>query len=161
MGKAKTSICLILVLISSIMFNTISFSAAKNPSISRTKASVYVGATTKIKISNANKSVKWSSGNSKVVKITKKSGSKNCTATIKGIKKGSAVITAKVGNKKYKCVVIVKKKTTKSATVYVTSTGKKYHSRKSCPTLSRSKNISAISLSTAKSQGYGPCKVCN
>ena len=43
-------------------------------------------------------------------------------------------------------------------TVYVTRTGKKYH-RDSCRYLSKSKI--PISLSDAKSNGYGPCSVCN
>jgi methylphosphotriester-DNA--protein-cysteine methyltransferase len=43
-------------------------------------------------------------------------------------------------------------------TVYVTNTGKKYHTG-SCSYLSKSKI--AISLSDAKAQGYGPCSRCN
>ena len=43
------------------------------------------------------------------------------------------------------------------ATVYITDTGSKYHSS-GCRYLSKSKH--AISLSSAKSQGYGPCSVC-
>ena len=46
----------------------------------------------------------------------------------------------------------------KDATVYVTKTGKKYH-RDGCRYLSKSQI--PISLSNAKTQGYGPCSVCN
>ncbi|BDF57836.1 hypothetical protein CE91St36_06530 [Christensenellaceae bacterium] len=43
-------------------------------------------------------------------------------------------------------------------TVYITDTGAKYH-RGSCSSLKKSKH--AISLSEAKSSGYGACKKCN
>jgi hypothetical protein len=43
-------------------------------------------------------------------------------------------------------------------TVYITASGKKYHTG-SCKYLSKSKI--AISLSAAKAQGYTPCSVCN
>lgn len=46
----------------------------------------------------------------------------------------------------------------KSQTVYITRTGKKYH-RSGCRYLSRSCN--SISLSSAKSNGYSACSVCN
>ena len=45
-----------------------------------------------------------------------------------------------------------------SYTVYITNTGKKYH-RSSCSYLKKSK--SAISVSSAKAQGYTPCSRCN
>lgn len=162
MTKRKFSICLILVLISSIMFGTVSFNATKRPTISKTSTSIYVGSTTTIKVKNASKTVKWSSSNSSVAKIIKKSGNHNFKVTVKGVKKGSATITAKVGNKSLKCRVTVKTKSKpRPALVYITPTGQKYHSTKNCPTLSRSKTISAISLAEAKSRGYDPCKVCH
>lgn len=47
---------------------------------------------------------------------------------------------------------------TQSKTVYITNTGTKYHSS-SCSYLKKSKK--AISLNSAKSQGYTPCSKCN
>lgn len=47
---------------------------------------------------------------------------------------------------------------TSETTVYVTSSGKKYH-RSGCQFLSKSKIT--ISLTDAKSQGYTPCSVCD
>lgn len=44
--------------------------------------------------------------------------------------------------------------------VYTTRTGSKYHSRKSCPTLSRSRVIYSKTLSEAKAEGLDACKVC-
>ena len=46
----------------------------------------------------------------------------------------------------------------KSTTVYITNTGAKYH-RSWCSYLRRSKI--AISLSSAKNEGYTPCSRCN
>jgi hypothetical protein len=47
---------------------------------------------------------------------------------------------------------------TKEQTVYITKTGKKYHTA-SCRYLSKSKI--PISLKDAKANGYTPCSVCN
>lgn len=47
--------------------------------------------------------------------------------------------------------------TSNSQTVYITDTGEKYH-RSSCSSLSKSKH--AISLSSARAQGYTPCARC-
>ena len=45
--------------------------------------------------------------------------------------------------------------------VYTTETGTKYHSRKSCPGLSRAKAIYESTLSAAKSEGLGACSKCH
>ncbi len=45
------------------------------------------------------------------------------------------------------------------ATVYVTPSGTKFH-RQSCPTLSRSKKVIAMSRSDAERSGRGACKDC-
>ena len=47
-----------------------------------------------------------------------------------------------------------------SSTVYYTPNGKKYHSTPNCPTLSRSRNVYAASLSDARASGRTACKVC-
>lgn len=46
-----------------------------------------------------------------------------------------------------------------SRTVYVTQTGKKYHSA-DCRTLSRSKNLIQLNIEEAKKRGYTACGVC-
>ena len=43
--------------------------------------------------------------------------------------------------------------------VYITASGGKYHI-KSCRTIKRSKSITSITIKSAKSRGYKPCKVC-
>lgn len=89
--------------------------AAKKPSIAK-KTSVEVGKKVVVKVKNATKktTVKWSTSNKKVAKITKqvKKGAK-ASATVQGVKKGTAKIKAviKAGKKSYKatCKVTVKK----------------------------------------------------
>lgn len=48
-----------------------------------------------------------------------------------------------------------------SNTVYITNTGKKYHSYKSCPGLARAKTIIESTLSSAKSSGLTACSKCH
>lgn len=61
------------------------------------------GKTVTLKLKNNKKKIKWSSSNKKVATVTKK-------GKVKGKKVGKATITAKVGKKKYKCKINVKKK---------------------------------------------------
>lgn len=84
--------------------------AAKKMSLKKT-ASVTVGKTTTLTVKNATKNVKWSTNKKKVVKIVKASGKKKATVKIKGMSKGTATITAKIGKKKLTCKVTVKKAT--------------------------------------------------
>ena len=52
------------------------------------------------------------------------------------------------------------KKSGGDITVYVTASGKKYHSDKGCSGLRRANNIYSKSLADAKSAGYTPCNIC-
>lgn len=83
-------------------------SAASKPSLSKKAVTVQKGRSTTIKLKNAGKKVVWKSSNSKIVKVVKKKGKYRNVATIKGLKKGKATITAKLGKKSYKCRVTVK-----------------------------------------------------
>lgn len=93
--------------------NTSSEAAAKKPTLTK-KVTVTVGKTKKVKVTSkkAVKKTTWSLNKKgkKVVKITKKAKK---SATLKGLKKGTATLTAKikVGKKTYKktCKVTVKK----------------------------------------------------
>ena len=67
-----------------------------------TKATVTAGYTVKLKVTGTNKKVKWSSSNTRIATVGR-------TGKVKGIKPGKATITAKVGKKKYRCAVTVKK----------------------------------------------------
>ena len=116
--------------------------------LNTTKKTLKVGKTYTLKISGTKKKVKWSSSKKSVATVSSK-------GKITAKKKGTATITAKVGNKKYNCKITVVNNS--SSTVYITKTGKKYH-RSGCSYLRKSKI--KTTLSKAKSRGYTPCKRC-
>lgn len=101
--------CLVIVIafaISSGIFsvsNVTTVEAAGKVRINKKKVTIYTGKTVKLKIKGTTKRAKWISSNKKVATVNKK-------GQVKGKKAGKATITAKVGKKKYKCKVIVKKK---------------------------------------------------
>lgn len=156
----KVHISIVFLLIACFL-STTNISAKSTPKINHKSYNITISSTVTLKISNANTNVKWSSNKPSVAKIIRKSGSKSYKAKIKGLKAGTAKITANLGNKKLVCTIKVKaKKKNTSVTVYVTPTGYKYHRTKGCPTLSRSKTIYSYSLNKAISSGYKPCKKC-
>ncbi len=69
-------------------------------SLNQKEKTLVVGDTYQLKISGAKKSIKWSSTNSKIVKVNKK-------GLIMAKKPGTAVIKAKVSGKTYRCKVTV------------------------------------------------------
>ena len=75
----------------------------EEPQISKKSVSVSVGKTTALKVNGTKQKVKWSSNNKKIATVSGK-------GVVKGVKKGTATITAKVSNKKYTCKVTVKEK---------------------------------------------------
>lgn len=85
--------------------------AATKPKLSKTKITMTVGQSKKLKVKGISKKrakcIKWKSSSKKVVTVTK-------TGKIKARKAGKATITAKVGKKKLKCKVVVKRKHKKS-----------------------------------------------
>ena len=68
------------------------------------KLTLYKGQKKQLKIKGTKKKAKWSSNKKSVVSVDKK-------GKITAKKKGNAIITAKVGKKRYKCKVTVKVKT--------------------------------------------------
>ena len=76
--------------------------AASSIKISKKKKTLRVGDKYTLKITGTSKKVKWSSSNKKVATV-------NSKGKVKAKKKGTATITAKVGGKKYKCKITVKK----------------------------------------------------
>lgn len=93
------------------VFPATQVNAATKPKLSKTKITMTVGQSKKLKVKGISKKrakrIKWKSSKKKVVTVTK-------TGKIKARKAGKAVITAKVGKKKLKCKVTVKKKRKKS-----------------------------------------------
>ena len=110
MAKLKKLCAIVLVIVLAFSVTPDSVFAAKKAKISKTKATIYVGKTNKLKVKNNKKKVKWSTSNKKVAKVSKK-------GKVKGIKAGKATITAKVGKKAYKCKIKVKKKRNKKSNI--------------------------------------------
>ena len=81
--------------------------AAVKPKLSKTKLSLTIGKTAKLKVKKYKGTVKWSSNKKKVAAVSKK-------GVVKAKKKGNATITAKAGKKKLKCKVTVKAAVTKN-----------------------------------------------
>ena len=100
--KLKLVICLsIACLIMSSM--PIDVVIAKSIKLSSKSVTLYVGKTKTIKLKGTTKKPKWSSSKKSVATVSKK-------GKITAKKQGTAVITAKLGEKKYSCKVKVKKK---------------------------------------------------
>ena len=88
-----------MILTSASIAQTDTVSAAKLK-LSKTKATLTVGKTLKLKVKGAKK-VKWSSNNSRVASVSSK-------GVVKAKRVGSAKITAKVKKKKLTCKITVK-----------------------------------------------------
>lgn len=96
------TLVLVVTMIPSVQINV----QAKNKmKLNKKKVTLYVGKKVKLKVKNKNikGKIKWKSTNKKVAVVTKK-------GRVKAKKQGKATIIAKVGKKKLKCKIIVKKK---------------------------------------------------
>ena len=102
LGGLLVSLALILSL---VITSTVTASAATTK-INKRKASLNEGYTITLKVSNTSKKVTWTTSSKKIATV-KSTGTK--TAKVTGKTPGKATITAKVGDKKFKCVVTVKK----------------------------------------------------
>lgn len=76
--------------------------AASKVKLNKTKMTLYIGKPQTLKITGTSKTVTWSSSDKNVATVSKK-------GKVTGKSTGKATITAKVGKKKYKCSVTVKK----------------------------------------------------
>ncbi len=77
------------------------FTAQAASAINKTKATIYNGKTLQLKVTGTTKTVRWSSSDNKVAKVSQK-------GLVTAKKVGSATITAKVGGRKLNCKVTVK-----------------------------------------------------
>lgn len=93
--------------------------------LNKSKLSLYVGKKAKLKVKGTKKKVVWKTSKKKIATVSKK-------GVVRAKKKGKAMITAKVAEKKLRCKVTVKKKTTPKPTKSVVVTPK--------PTTSGNKN---------------------
>jgi len=77
------------------------FAAQAAAAISKTKVTMYNGKKLTLKVTGTTKTVKWSSTNTKVAKVSQK-------GVVTAVKVGKATINAQVGTRKLSCVVTVK-----------------------------------------------------
>ena len=107
--KGIKSLALLLALILTIGFSPVTNVEAKAaPRLNYRKVTLVQGKKKRLKVKNLKKGrkVKWYSTKKSVATVNKK-------GIVKAKKKGKAYIVAKVGKKKYRCKVIVKKKVSK------------------------------------------------
>ena len=109
MKKSKPIISLAVALATMLtVFSSFSVNAA-SPKLSKTKKSLFVGNSFTLTLKNVSKKFSWITSNKNVAKIVSVNSKKH-SVKIKGIAKGKATITAKVGKTKYTCKVTVKEK---------------------------------------------------
>lgn len=167
MQRMKKVLAALLLIV--MVMPTVSTQAAK-VKLNKTKISICIKDTYTLKVKNTKKKVKWSTSKKSVVTVTSK-------GKITGKKAGSATITAKIGTKKYRCKVTVRKaalnKTSKTLRVGDTyklsvkdSQAKKKWttSNSKIASVSSSGTVSAKKIGTATikvkvSSGYLSCKV--
>ena len=108
MNKMKRILTIVLTLaliVTMMPMNLTNVNAKSTTRLSSKKIVLQVGKTKKLKVKNKPAGVKvvWKSSKKKVATVSKK-------GKVKAKKPGKTTITAKVGKKKYKCKVIVKRK---------------------------------------------------
>ena len=101
----KNKWILFVVMLITIVTMPMTANAAK-VKLNKKKATITVGSTVLLTVNGTQKRVKWSSSNNKVATVSKK-------GKVKGKKVGKAIITAKIGKKKLKCKITVKKDNSK------------------------------------------------
>lgn len=101
--KKYTTRILGLLLAISLLLGPVNTSAKTKPlRLNKTKVSITTGTKVQLKLSGTKKKVKWSVKNKKIATVSKK-------GLVKGKKKGTTFVYAKVsGKKKLRCKVIVK-----------------------------------------------------
>lgn len=88
------------IAITVVAVNPMSTNAKKVVKLNKSKLTLQTGKTSKLKLKNTKKKVKWSSKNKKVVTVSRK-------GVVKAVSVGKTTITAKSGKKKYSCKVTV------------------------------------------------------
>lgn len=94
---------MLLVICMVLVFCALPFQTEAATKLNKTKAAIYVGETVQLKVKGSKK-VKWSSNNKAVASVTSK-------GKVTGKAAGTAVITARLKKKSYKCIVTVKELT--------------------------------------------------
>lgn len=158
MRKRKMIMCLVVVMMLSILPSEAY--AAKKVKLSSKKLSLKVGQKKTLKLKNNKKKVKWSVVSGK--KFVKLSAKKKTGVTIKGKKKGTAKVQAKIGKKKYTCKVVVKqprksvKKSSGKKTVKPSAKPTKLPTKKpvNTPSAQPKKKVESISYGGGRGRKY-------
>ncbi len=98
--RRKPMLMILMVMLVCIFAMPVSASAAK---LNKKSATIYTGKTLQLKVTGTSKKVTWRSSKTSVAKVDQ-------NGKITAVKKGSAVIKAKVGKKTYQCKVTVKQR---------------------------------------------------
>lgn len=98
--KNLKKICIIIFTVMIFAVSIPSTNASAKVAISKSKQTLYVGQSLKLKVTGTKSTVKWSTSNKKVATVSK--------GKVVAKKAGTAKITAKVGKKSYVCKVTVK-----------------------------------------------------
>ena len=107
--KAKRRLSVLVLLTVMVAMLALPMSAYAAVKINKTKATIDVGKTVTLKVTGAKKGtkIKWASNKKEVASVSSK-------GVVKGVKAGTAKITATVAKKKYTCTVTVKAAGSKS-----------------------------------------------
>lgn len=112
----KTGVRILVLLVVIGIYKNIPIQAAAKPYISQKTVSLAKGQSITLTVKNNKKGVTWSSSNKKIATVSK-------TGKVKGIKKGTTTVIAKIGSKSYKCSVTVSNQDTEVLIVYFSTTG--------------------------------------
>ena len=119
-SRKKAILVLVLLMFACMIAMPVQASAATK--LNKKSATLYTGATLKLKVTGTSQKVKWLSSKPSVATVSQ-------SGKVKALKKGSAVISAKVGRKTYKCKLTVKQRVTNvtiSKTTYFMIPGKSW-----------------------------------
>lgn len=124
--------------------------------ISTKKKTLFVGKSFTLKIRGTGKKVRWTSSDKSVASVSSK-------GKVTAKKPGTAVITGKVGGKKYTCRVTVKKAPAK--TTYILNTNTKVFHYSWCSSCDRMAPKNRLEYTGTREEvivmDYRPCKRCN
>ena len=115
--KKRLTILFVACMIISALPTNVQAAGKSKIKLNKSKLTLNVGSTKTLKLKGTKKTPKWTSSKKNVATVTKK-------GKVKAKKKGSTIITAKLGKKKYKCKVTVKQTAASNQTPIVTPTEK-------------------------------------
>lgn len=101
--KKKRTILFVITFILILPILSITIYAASNIKLNKSAVTLHTNETVSLKLLNNRRKIKWSSSNKEVASVSK-------NGKVKAKKSGTAMVTAKTNNKKYRCKITVKNK---------------------------------------------------